>query len=144
MVTHRGDRRIPGHVVRLAILFAIAVVVLLVVRTRFVPASFGVDGHYRADVVPEIAAQPIRYAGLRACAECHDDVDETKSGGGHAGVRCEACHGPMAGHANDPGEVEVERPEPDSLCLVCHRQNVAKPETFPQVDAEEHDISVLW
>jgi len=61
-----------------------------------VPESFGKYGHYRANAVDDVMNLDIAYAGFEACADCHDDVVETKAGSRHAGVACESCHGPAA------------------------------------------------
>ena len=42
------------------------------------------------------------------------------------------------GGADDPSTVAVLKPDPGTVCLVCHRKNVAKPRGFPQVVPEEH------
>jgi hypothetical protein len=125
--------KIPGQVVRLAILFAVAAVALIVVRERFVPESFGDLGHYRADVIPVIAAQELRYAGLQACAECHDDLAEVKAGSYHRGLTCEGCHGAAADHANDPTEFLPRVPAGRDTCLRCHGYIASRPTGFPQV-----------
>ena len=77
----------------------------------------------------------------RKCAGCHGDVADAKGAGPHAGVGCEACHGPQAAHAqaDDPSALKPEKPDPVNLCLVCHRANVAKPAGFPQIDPKEHN-----
>jgi len=80
----------------------------------------------------------VAYAGRAACVECHSDVPETAKGSGHAVVRCEACHGPLAAHAGDPGTHLAVRPDSKVLCVRCHAPNVARPARFPQVDAAEH------
>jgi hypothetical protein len=58
--------------------------------------------------------------------------------GRHEQVRCEACHGPLAGHAGDPVEKKAERPDSRDLCARCHAANVARPAGFPQVEPAEH------
>ena len=87
-------------------------------------------------LVPE--ASELVAAGADLCADCHDDVATAKRDGGHSGSGCEACHGPLADHADDPGSVVPELPRPDDVCLTCHLQNVAKPPEFPQIDPQQH------
>jgi hypothetical protein len=65
-------------------------------------------------------------------------VPEAAKGGPHAAIRCEACHGPLAGHAADPAGKQAVRPDPRVLCARCHAANVARPARFPQVDVAEH------
>ena len=126
------------HLVRMAVLFAAGIVVFLILQAVFVPKGFGTYGHYRAGAIDENRVRPVTYAGRTACVECHSDVPETAKGGGHAFIRCEACHGPLAAHAGDPGEHQAVRPDSKVLCARCHAPNVARPARFPQVDAAEH------
>jgi transcription elongation factor Elf1 len=126
-----------GHLFRFAFLFVIAFVAFLVIRHFVVPKSFGQYGHYRANAMTEIAARPVHFAGHETCETCHADILETKKTGKHANVNCEACHGPLAKHADDPS---VLPPKLDTavLCIRCHAATAAKPKGFPQVDAEQH------
>jgi Cytochrome c554 and c-prime len=131
-----------GHFFRFAGLFVIAFIIFLVVRAYVVPKSFGKYGHYRADAITEIAARPMKYAGHKACEDCHSDVAATHAGGKHAHVNCEACHGPLADHANDPTSVTPKLPDTTVLCARCHTASAAKPKGFPQVDPAEHSGGV--
>ena len=54
------------------------------------------------------------------------------------GVSCEACHGPQAKHANDPGALKPPLPDVANLCRRCHERDAAKPAKFPQVVTAEH------
>ena len=126
------------HLFRLAAVFAAGMILFLVLRSLLVPHSFGRYGHYRADAIPEIAALPISYAGHQTCENCHGDIADVKSKGVHKGVNCESCHGPQAKHADDPGSVVPVKLDTKVLCARCHQANLAKPKSFPQVDAPEH------
>ena len=126
------------HLLRLAGVLIAGVVVFLLVRHALVPAGFGELGHYRAPALKEIRQQRPRYAGRDACAVCHDDVAATKSKGKHAGIGCEACHGPQYEHSENPGDVKPKLPEVANLCRVCHEADPARPRTFPQVATREH------
>ena len=84
-----------GHLFRFAFLFVVAFFVFLVVRHFVVPKTFGEYGHYRAAAIGEIAAHPIHFAGHETCETCHADILDVKKAGKHAGVNCEACHGPL-------------------------------------------------
>jgi predicted CXXCH cytochrome family protein len=127
-----------GHLLRVAALFAAGVGSFLVLRALLVPEGFGTYGHYRAAAIEDNRARPVAFAGREACVECHSDVPEAASGGKHAAVRCESCHGPLAGHAADPLEKKAVRPDPRVLCARCHEANVARPARFPQVDVAGH------
>ncbi len=121
------------HLVRLVILAAIFVVVFLIIRKAVVPAGFGRYGHYRAGALDDIRARPISFAGHEACETCHDEQAQKKARGKHAQVACEACHGPLAAHADDPETHKAIKPDPATLCMRCHQADSAKPKTFPQV-----------
>ena len=127
-----------GHLFRFAGLFVLAFLVFLVVRHYVVPKSFGEYGHYRGAAIGEIAAHPIHYAGHETCETCHADVLEVKKAGKHAHVNCEACHGPLAKHADDPASVTPVLPDTAVLCARCHTASAAKPKGFPQVEPAEH------
>lgn len=126
------------HLVRMAGLFVGGLVVFLVLRGVLVPADFGELGHYRAGALTENSSVPPSFAGRELCESCHDEVAESRLASGHAAIACEACHGALAGHAEDPGEVMPELPHANRLCLSCHESGVAKPRWFPQVEPEEH------
>ncbi len=126
------------HLLRFALLFAIVFVLFLVVRHFVVPRSFGEYGHYRGAAIAEIAARPIHFAGQSACETCHTDIAATKKAGMHAGVHCEACHGPLASHAANPASVQPPKLDTAVLCVRCHAASAAKPKNFPQVAAAQH------
>ena len=135
----RGERHY-GHVLRVAALFVFGFVVFIVVRQVLVPADFDLEGYgfFRAGALDEIAARPIAYAGHETCEGCHSDIQDVKAGGKHALLRCEACHGPLARHADDPMNIKPATLNPRRLCLTCHAKMAGKYEGFPQVDAKEH------
>jgi|SoimicmetaTmtHMC_FD_contig_31_4655074_length_620_multi_3_in_0_out_0_1 hypothetical protein len=126
------------HLLRMAGVFLLGLVLFLVFRSAFIPKSFGRYGHYRGDAIGEITARPIAYAGHQTCESCHPDVADTKAKGVHAPINCEACHGPLARHADDPTTLTPQKPDVAHLCVRCHSENIAKPQGFPQVDAKEH------
>ena len=126
------------HLVRVGALFLAGVAVFLVLQALMVPKGFGAYGHYRQGAIADNAARPLAHAGRDACTECHSDVWEALHKGKHGHVRCEACHGPLARHAEDPTVGKVVRPDPKVLCARCHQENVARPASFPQVDVAGH------
>ena len=126
-----------NHLLRVAGLFAAGVAVFLVMRGLLVPADFGRFGHYRAGALADNASRPVSYAGKTACLDCHSDVADAQKGSRHANVRCEACHGPLARHAENP-DVQPVKPAAEHLCLTCHRETAGRPARFPQIDPDEH------
>jgi uncharacterized CHY-type Zn-finger protein len=125
------------HLVRVALVFLAGTLAFLAFREWFVPKSFGQYGHYRGDSIAEIAALPIVHAGHETCETCHAEVLEVKKTGKHAGVNCEACHGPLNKHAEDPS-IKPELPDTSVLCARCHEANDAKPKWFPTVVTADH------
>ena len=126
------------HLIRVAVVFLVGLILFVVVRGMIVPKSFGQYGHYRADALQDIAARTPAFAGREACANCHQEIVDLKMTGKHAGVGCEACHGPLAKHADDPGSLVPVLPDTKVLCVKCHEANSAKPRNFPQVISKEH------
>jgi predicted CXXCH cytochrome family protein len=125
-----------GHLLRMAALFGVGIMVFLLLRTALTPADFGRDGHYRASAVDDNRRDPVVHAGRAACAACHDAPAAALAAGGHRGVGCESCHGPLAAHAEAPEAREARRPDGRALCLSCHARLVGRPAAFPQVDAD--------
>jgi hypothetical protein len=126
-----------GHLFRLAALYIVGSLTFLGIRGFLVPKSFGQYGHYRGNAIAEIAARPVHFAGHQACEACHTDVQQMKQSGMHAQVNCEACHGPLAKHADDPS-VQPAKLDTAVLCVRCHTASAAKPKGFPQVVASDH------
>lgn len=126
------------HLIRLAAVFLVGIALFLVLRAHFVPRSFGHYGHYRGDAVGEASAKPVKFAGHQVCEGCHSDVAQVKQAGPHAHVNCEACHGALAPHADDPVSIKPQLPDTAVLCVKCHEANAAKPKGFPQVVSLDH------
>jgi predicted CXXCH cytochrome family protein len=125
------------HLVRVVLLFVAGVVLFVLAQRLLVPPGFGALGHYRPGALADNRAFPVVYAGRAACEECHTDVADARKGGRHERIGCEACHGPLAGHAQD-ASAKPARPDGRELCLRCHAQLQGRPATFPQVQAKEH------
>ena len=132
-------RQFPEQVKRLAILVFVLVAALIIVRSILIPPGFGKYGHYRAAAVEDIISTKPHYAGHEVCAECHDDIAETKGHGYHKNVACEVCHGPAAAHAEDPGSVEIRIPRGRGYCPLCHEYLPSRPTGFPQIVAASHN-----
>lgn len=155
----RGRFRHAGHIMRVATVFLVGTVAFLIARWALIPADFGTLGFYRAGAIDEARARPIAYAGNASCVDCHlgkyenefadpatppaDPVKDNR----HSVLRCESCHGPLAGHAitqkkRDAGEDAPDTPVPqvaaDKLCLGCHLEITARPEFQPQVLVGDH------
>jgi hypothetical protein len=122
----------------MAALFLVGLAAFLVSRSFFVPADFGVYGHYRASALDDARARTIAFAGQVACVECHSDIGDLRKTARHARVSCEACHGPLATHA--AGNEPLKPPHPDGRvpCVGCHAKSRSKPDAFPQVDVADH------
>lgn len=123
---------------RLAIIFALLLLAYFVLRWVATPDSFYWYGHYRGKALNEAAAKPIVYAEKRVCLDCHDDQWEENQAGPHASISCQSCHGPGEMHLDDPMPENINRPDPHELCVLCHKQNSARPSSFPQIEVMDH------
>lgn len=130
------------HLLRVALVFVAGAIIFVGVRAVRVPPSFGEYGHYRGNAVAEIADRPVGFAGHQVCETCHSDVVAVKNKGKHVGVNCEACHGALATHADDPGTVQPPKLSTAGLCVRCHEVNGARPQDFPQIVAEDHSAGL--
>lgn len=88
------------------------------------------------------ARQPVQFAVGGTCSGCHDDKAATLSAERHAGISCQACHGPRAEHAAAQAGVALSvapgpGPEPAS-CVVCHERASGRPQGFAVVAAATH------
>jgi DnaJ-class molecular chaperone len=129
----------PQQIKRLAILFLILGVALVVARRRLVPKTFGEKGHYRAAAIDENASRPVHYAGHEECATCHPDIVATHDAARHKTVACEVCHGAAAAHIENPVEHKPPAPRDRTYCPVCHAYDPARPTGFPQIDPVSHN-----
>jgi hypothetical protein len=125
------------HLIRLVFVFAIGLATFVILRAVVVPKSFGQYGHYRGAAIGEIASRPVAFAGHDTCEACHSEVVDQKKLGKHVVVPCEACHGALAKHADDPS-VQPAKLDTFVLCSRCHEANAAKPKGFPQVVTADH------
>jgi hypothetical protein len=127
-----------AHLVRPAVVLLAALAIFLVVRSAIIPKAFGKYGHYRPGALELVRSHPIAFAGQDTCAMCHDEQATARAAGKHAPVACEACHGPLAQHADDPTAHVPKLPDVADLCRRCHEKDAAKPAGFPQVATAEH------
>jgi hypothetical protein len=107
---------------------------------------YGQFGYHPGGNADAWAARTPRFIGPAACAACHTEQATSWTAGPHAGVTCESCHGPKAGHpeaSTSPSEAE-EAPldtspnAPSTLCLSCHAAVLARPSGFATVDPATH------
>jgi len=130
--------RNTGHLLRPAAVLLAGLLLFLLIRRAVIPKDFGLYGHYRPGALEQIRSRSISYAGQQQCGVCHEDEAKARAGGKHARVACEACHGPLAKHADEPGASIPKLPEVAGLCVRCHEKDAARPNWFPQVASAEH------
>jgi hypothetical protein len=86
-------------------------------------------------------------AGILRCFSCHSTGPLTVSPNQvitphELGIRCEACHGPAAAHANDPAKVHPRNPgnftadQLNDFCGQCHR--------MPGIQGDTTDLKDPW
>ena len=126
----------PKHIVRLLMLMGAGLAAALAAKAFFTADSFYLYGHYRANAVPEIAAQEPVIQTPRYCKPCHEERVALWSANSHKSVICEVCHGAAQGH---PSMRKVSIPtDTPKLCTQCHEAMPGRPKTQPQVDAAPH------
>ena len=135
--------RNAGHLIRPALVLLAGLGVFLIIRAIVVPKDFGKYGHYRPGALDMVrpAQFPTRARASASCAT--KKKTRPMAAGKHAGVRCEACHGPLAKHADDPEANVPKLPDVANLCRRCHEKDAAKPKGFPQVDTVAHSQGML-
>jgi cytochrome c553 len=117
----------PKHIIRLLILMVAFAGVAIFAKSFFTVDSFYRYGHYRADSVPEIAAQETGFQTSRACVACHPLRHAEWSANVHKAVICEVCHGAAQGH---PQKAHLTVPsETVRLCTQCHEAMPGRPLT---------------
>jgi cytochrome c553 len=126
----------PKHIVRLITLIVAALVVAAIAIPLLTDSSFYRFGHYRADSVPEIAAQEPVYQTVRYCYGCHTERRAQWSASNHKSVSCEVCHGPALGHPQK-GKLPIPA-DTVKLCTLCHEAMPGRPLTQPQIEVAAH------
>ena len=119
------------------------VLVFLVVRElTWFPRALGSMDTIAGRRSARLQRKPVKFAGHETCETCHTDIATPRAKGKHAHVNCEACHGALAKHADDPASVTPVKPDTAVLCARCHTASAAKPKDFPQVDPADHSGGV--
>ena len=126
----------PKHIVRLVIILVACGVVALIAKWYFTADSFYEYGHYRANAVPEIAAQEPVYKTARYCQSCHSERHAQWSANNHKSVTCEICHGAAQGHP-EKGKLPIPA-DTVKLCTLCHEAMAGRPGTQPQIQVAQH------
>ena len=126
----------PKHIVRLIILIVAFGIVALIAKSYFTVESFYKYGHYRADSVPEIAAQEPVFQTPRYCQTCHSERYALWSANSHKTVICEVCHGAAQGHPQN-GKLPIPT-DTIKLCTLCHEAMPERPRTQPQIEVAQH------
>lgn len=127
----------PKHIVRLLLLIGVGAAAGLLAKWYFTANSFYEFGHYRADSVPEIAAQEPAYQTPRYCQACHRERYAQWSANSHKTVICEVCHGAAQGHPQK-GKLPIPS-DTVKLCTLCHEAMPARPRTQPQIVVARHN-----
>lgn len=126
----------PKHIIRLILVLVGVLAVGLVAKWYFTVDSFYKYGHYRANSVPEIAAQEPVFQTPRYCQSCHSARYAQWSANSHKTVICEVCHGAAKGHPQN-GKLPIPT-DTRKLCTLCHEAMPGRPSTQPQIDLAQH------
>ena len=129
----------PTHIVRLISLILGFLVLAAIAVPLLTVDSFYRFGHYRANSVPEIAAQEPVYQTARYCLDCHTPRVAQWSANSHKTVTCEICHGAAQGH---PAKGKLPIPK-DAVktCTLCHEAMPGRPASQPQIEVAKHNTS---
>jgi cytochrome c553 len=126
----------PRHIVRLIVLIVVLFGLALIAKWYFTADSFYQYGHYRANSVPEIAAQEPVFQTPRYCQSCHAVRHAQWSANSHKTVICEVCHGAAKGHPQN-GKLPIPS-DTVKLCTLCHEAMPGRPRTQPQIEVAQH------
>ena len=126
----------PKHIFRLISLILGFLLVAVIAKPFLTAESFYRFGHYRADSVPQIAAQEPVYQTPRYCQSCHSARHAQWSAGSHKSVTCEICHGAAQGHPQN-GKLPIPK-DAVKLCTLCHEAMPGRPRTQPQIQVAQH------
>ncbi|MCF6184720.1 MAG: hypothetical protein L3J56_08890 [Bacteroidales bacterium] len=131
----------PQQIKKLLIVFTIVFGIFFIIKYALKPKSFGEFGHYRGLAIIENENKQVKYVGIEACNECHDDIVSYKKEGPHVNLQCEVCHGPGYLHIQDPETNKLIIPSKRENCGICHQKNAARSENnITQVDLKEHNV----
>jgi hypothetical protein len=127
------------HIFRLAAVLVLIGAGFFTVRSFMVPEGFGIHGSYtygyfRADSEREQSEPAAVYQGSDKCRGCHEEQFTQWSGGEHAQVTCETCHGNWQAHNNNTKE-KAGRDRSNEGCLICHARVEGRPAVISQVPA---------
>lgn len=132
-------KSIPEQIRRIFFLLIPVVIIFLFARSELIPEDFGEIGHYRTSAIGEITSVEMHYAGEAVCVECHDDISDEKNSSYHKNLSCEICHGPAAGHADEPDSFAPPAPRKRGTCPQCHEYLPSRPTGFPQIVSASHN-----
>jgi len=130
-----------SHLVRLGILFVVAIAGFLYARTMTSVVSVEPLGLPHDDNPRLWAARAVNNQRPDACTECHQGMYDGWNGSAHLGVTCEDCHGSAKEHiakARNKENALFPLADAKDLCLTCHAMIAGRPPGFPQVDPARH------
>ncbi len=134
--------RAASHLARQAVVAAGAIAMLAVGLTvAYFAFTVAYDhfGFHPEKNARAWASRTPSYADSSGCAACHGGEYIQAGIGGHVGVACETCHGPLANHAASGAAVSgAGSLDPPELCVRCHEDITGRPAAFPQQAVSEH------
>jgi len=131
-------RKCPDAVIRLGIVVMLLGAVV-VGGVALLPPELKRPDLQRAAAVERATRLDIRYAGTRACAECHQAQYAERNEGYHRNVSCETCHGAAKEHTINPVDIKPPAPRDRQFCPTCHAYNASRPRGFPQINPITHN-----
>ncbi len=135
-----------NHVYRPLFVVIVVIVLILAVRTVYVPDDFGVGergymyGWHRNANVEDWKKVKVKYLGREYCQDCHADRYESIMANQHKNIQCENCHGPAVDHPEDQPKLAIDRSR--AHCLRCHfplPYAASDRSKLPGIDPDEHN-----
>ncbi len=142
--------------VRAVIVYGLLAALSLAGGAALVAVASEYGYHPNRDTAVWAAREPA-YAIVGSCRRCHEPEANANAAAVHAGVSCQACHGPLAGHDGtetavvedapgaEPAEgvatgglVGAAREAGEPVCLTCHEAAIGRPAEFPVVSSVTH------
>ncbi len=135
-----------NHVWRPLYLVIGVIAFILLVGTLVVPKDFGIHesgymyGWHRKGNEAEWQQVKVKYQTSAYCKDCHSKNYNSIQKSPHHIIPCEDCHGPGAGHPDNPSKLPIDRRR--ELCLRCHFR-LPYPSSgrnaIPGIDPVEHN-----
>ena len=125
------------------------VLIVLIARSIYVPADFGVQergymyGWHRKGDEDFWKSFTVKFRSSEYCRDCHGENYASIMQSPHAVIICENCHGPAGNHPSEPPKLTINKGR--EQCLRCHfplPYPTSQRATIRGIDPERHNPGV--